>query len=324
MAYQIIASQDTDAVYPETELRPRITAVLDSAADVEALGGTEKWSPGSLAILAEAGFPTLLLSKSNGWVNGNTGGSGGSGLPSGSSPNQYLVTDSEGNAKWEDKIAWSEKEVILEEQTINLNEDAYTVTEVDNIVVGESYVVGYQGNEYICVAREFSMDGNTTTIIGNSYILGDDEADSGEPFVYVAIPQEFAAQLGFSGYFEASGSDPDSIVASIRKETIHPIDKKYLPSVKIIYGNVDQDDRYLYHDEAYTTKVSADELMEMLGGVLFIKAKNPDGTNAVCYTLRYFYEDESGGIVVALRQPLGSEYATIEYYTKEIVFSGPQ
>ena len=49
---------------------PRITAVLDSAADVEALGGTEKWSPGSLAILAEAGFPTLLLSKSNGWVNG--------------------------------------------------------------------------------------------------------------------------------------------------------------------------------------------------------------------------------------------------------------
>lgn len=119
MAYQIIASQDTDAVYPETELRPRITAVLDSAADVEALGGTEKWSPGSLAILAEAGFPTLLLSKSNGWVNGNTGGSGsGSGLPSGSKPNQYIVTDGDGNAKWEDKLAWDETINLLDEEWI--------------------------------------------------------------------------------------------------------------------------------------------------------------------------------------------------------------
>lgn len=93
--------------------------------------------------------------------------------------------------------------------------------------------------------------------------------------------------------------------------------------MKIIYGNVDEDDRYLYHDEAYTAKISADELLEMLGGALFIKAKGPDGSDASCYTPWNFYELSSGGIVVALWQPNGRDYAMIEYCTKEVVSSGP-
>ena len=36
---------------------------------------------------------------------------GGSGLPSGSKPNQYIVTDGDGNAKWEDRMAYQYKTV---------------------------------------------------------------------------------------------------------------------------------------------------------------------------------------------------------------------
>ena len=156
-----------------------------------------------------------------------------SSLPSGSSPNQYLVTDGDGNAKWEDKLAWSDKEVVLEEQTIHLNRDAYTVTEVGDIVVGESYVVGYQGKQYNCVARTISMEGLAVPVLGNSWVLDDEnEVDSGEPFVYLEFPKEVASQLGFSAYFMPSGSErgeyPDSIVAYIHKETIHKLSGKYV------------------------------------------------------------------------------------------------
>ena len=228
MSYEIIDYSSLGAV----GAKPRITAVLDSAADVEALGGTEKWSPGSLAILAEAGFPTLLLSKSNGWVNGNTGGSGGSGgsgLPSGSSPNQYLVTDGEGNAKWEDKPFGEETEVILPVQDIPKLGDAYGVAERCNLVAGETYTVTFEGVEYICVAKTFDMDGVATVILGNTYFLDSEAEDATEePFVYMPVPDEAVETVGACGMVLERDGRLESVQFGIAKNTITKISGKYV------------------------------------------------------------------------------------------------
>lgn len=125
---------------------------------------------------------------------------------------------------------------VLAEQSIPLNGESYKVTEVGDIVVGETYVVCYRGAEYTCVAKEYNMDGTTTAVLGNEGGLSDKNTDSGEPFVYVKAPKDVAAMIGCSGFFLPAGSDdgdfPDSIVASIHEvsETIHPIDPKFLPS----------------------------------------------------------------------------------------------
>lgn len=205
--------------------KPRITAVLDSAADVEALGGTEKWSPGSLAILAEAGFPTLLLSKSNGWVNGNTGGSGGgSSLPSGSSPNQYLVTDSEGNAKWEDKLAWSEEgkvtlvELFTEEygtETPNRNRFPLTLEE------GKNYTVKWDGVEYDCTCFADELN---CLVVGNASLM-EAGANTNEPFLV-------GVQDGDSFVKAQTGGDHELTIFGI-VETVHTINPKYLPTLCI-------------------------------------------------------------------------------------------
>ena len=55
------------------------------------------------------------------------GGGGGGGLPSGGTPYQQLVTDGDGNAKWEDRLAYETDPVlteIVQEETVTFTNES--------------------------------------------------------------------------------------------------------------------------------------------------------------------------------------------------------
>jgi len=60
MAYKIIRTQTNDK-----QTGVEITAVLDSAADLAALG--TGWAPGSMAVVADAGLPVYVMNASRQW-----------------------------------------------------------------------------------------------------------------------------------------------------------------------------------------------------------------------------------------------------------------
>lgn len=71
------------------------------------------------------------------------GGSGGGGLPTGGAAYQQLVTDGEGNAKWEDRLAYSEGFCITwSGNSAEFNEAKVPVYKVTDRVFTSAELVG--------------------------------------------------------------------------------------------------------------------------------------------------------------------------------------
>lgn len=143
-----------------------------------------------------------------------TASSGGSGLPAGAKPNQYIVTDGDGNAKWEDKLWWTEVgDTVLPETTLTFNEEMYCfeVTEDVSLVAGEYYTVTYNGVDYICVACSIYDH-----FEGEIICLDND----GTPFSIFQL----GGMTGVNSFDEA-----ESVTIAIRKCAVKKIDKMLLP-----------------------------------------------------------------------------------------------
>ena len=123
------------------------------------------------------------------------------------------------------------KEVLAEQKAENLEYMdglGYFVPQNIGLVVGEKYIVTYNGVDYECVG----IDGAVANSVGNVF-LGDVATftpgahdSSVEPFAVIAMPEDgvtcivpTAAQVAF-----------ESISIRQEVETIHPIDPKFLPS----------------------------------------------------------------------------------------------
>ena len=65
MAYKILSSE---TVAMESGAKPQITAVLDSADDLEGLKASGDYHPGSIAYVAEEGLPAHMVNASGEWV----------------------------------------------------------------------------------------------------------------------------------------------------------------------------------------------------------------------------------------------------------------
>ena len=140
------------------------------------------------------------------------------GLPSDSKPNQYIVTDGEGNAKWEDKLCWieSSEEVLVPETTMEFTGkwQCKSLPGIDtgNAPIGTDVIITFDGTEYFCKSKDTNGSGNTG--IGN---FNDWENDApGEPF---------AVDLYGSSDADWYCREPGTHTISIRRvtETIHPI-----------------------------------------------------------------------------------------------------
>lgn len=163
---------------------------------------------------------------------GNIGG----GLPTGGEPHQQLVTDGEGNAKWEDRLCYEEGiQAVVLPATELANTDGqfiYTGELTNQPIAGANHVVKLTANShtivYNCIGIEISEDGMTGVFLGNAAAMGGD--DTGELFGALILSPEAAAQAGASAVFmsvgDSLGTDPVTFSVEINSVEV----KKKIPS----------------------------------------------------------------------------------------------
>lgn len=187
--------------------------------------------------------------------NGKLGlapGAGGGGLPSGGTPYQQLVTDGSGNTVWEDRLAYETDPVLTEivpEETVTFaNEDGVMGAvwpPTFNAVVGQTYIVKFDGTEYKCSCIRFGSEGGPL-VLGNLSIPGFGN-DTGEPFVII-----------YSGHwatFSSGSATEHTISISEKQVSISKIDEKYLPTAtNIIPGIAKIQVRNLDTTKSYSTE----------------------------------------------------------------------
>ena len=110
-------------------------------------------------------------------------------VPSGSTPYQQLVTDGDGNTKWEDRLAYETESVLKE----ILPEQSFTgtgqiLTGGSKPIVGQTYTVKFDNTEYECIC--INLD--DVPAIGNAEITGMG-SNTGEPFLLGYVSGAFTA-----------------------------------------------------------------------------------------------------------------------------------
>ena len=151
---------------------------------------------------------------------------------------QQLVTDGNGNTKWEDRLAYETFGYgeIIPEQTYSFSKmvlELYGTTFEDIVLLdGESYSVNFDGQLYDCVWQQNEVLGGNC--FGNLSWAGLE--DTGEPFF---------GMRGENGglVIATSNTSPEHTVSvSGYREIINKISEKYLPiAASGHYGVVDRD-----------------------------------------------------------------------------------
>lgn len=167
-------------------------------------------------------------------VNGTTADENGNvdvtGLPEGASAYQQMVTDGEGNTKWEDRTHYvsTEMRVMLPVTTIALSgygdmpiyAGELGVDVITNAALGDVFIVRVNGVEYQTEARQAVSGGELA--IGNIGLFGAAE-DTGEPFCIMSTGIIIASN-------EAITSADVGISCLVKN--FKTIDPKYLPEEK--------------------------------------------------------------------------------------------
>ena len=124
---------------------------------------------------------------------------------------------------------WSEggdKEILTETEAILQEDGEFYLPNIIEVTAGETYTVKYNGVEYNCNTQEIEENGMTCVVLGNLMIIGG--ADTGEPFVMLILPPEFASEFGVGAYLFPMDGATSATISIGDSETIHKLDNKYL------------------------------------------------------------------------------------------------
>lgn len=165
-------------------------------------------------------------------------------ISDGAEAHQYLTTNADGEATWEDKLCYEEHvvEEVIPETTLTYNEDQngflYTQPINNSVVIGKNYSINYNGTLYNCVAfASPPVDGVIFTCLGNAALSGM-ENDTGEPFIVIFFPSEMVDIVGGSaGITTTDGAEEITIAVNLSNDIVaKKIDSKFLPNPIEIYG----------------------------------------------------------------------------------------
>ena len=113
---------------------------------------------------------------------------------------------------------------LMEEQAVEfaLNGAIYMaqITNAPEIVKGQTYIVKWDGTEYICV----SSLADVGPIIGNLSFVGIGD-DTGEPFAYIYMPNKAVGQFAT---LDTSASHTISVKTS--EEIVTPMAEEFIPA----------------------------------------------------------------------------------------------
>lgn len=127
-----------------------------------------------------------------------------------------------------------------------------TIPSQYDLVVGQTYIVTWDGVEYECVAKEVSN--STVPVLGNENYSWSNYDGTGEPF-YISA----SVQWGFTMYTPVS--DGEHTVAIRTMQTItKPLDAKYLPNMRINITATEDDEGNV----SYNADRTYDEITECI------------------------------------------------------------
>lgn len=166
--------------------------------------------------------------------NGKLGVNGGE-------PYKSLVTDGNGNAKWEDRLAYETEPVPME----ILPEQSFTgtnkgLTGGSKLSIGQTYTVKFDNTEYECIC----VDLGGVPAIGNASIMGYG-SDTGEPFLLVYRGEQLYIYV-------SDKTSTHTVSVSGFASTIKKIDDKFLSKgliVNVVGTESKSGDTYLLFDK---------------------------------------------------------------------------
>ncbi len=172
--------------------------------------------------------------------NGKLGVNGGE-------PYKSLVTDGDGNVKWEDRLAYAESVAeteLMPEQTVAFSADGEGVSTAVapvsfNLSEGGEYKVTFDGQQYDCVCKLYQ----SMPYIGNISVYGGD--DTGEPFLFILFDGSYA-------WLSYDTNASHTIAVSGPAEKVTQINPKYLPRLDVVISGNDND--------GYSSNYTAEEI----------------------------------------------------------------
>lgn len=190
----------------------------------------------------------------------------GGGLPTGEAPYQQLVTDGDGNAKWEDRLAYEKGRKTLLVINFTWIDNQYRIesgdiaTQFHNICDNYSEVmVAIEGQDLLMAtdfaSGEYSLIYNDKQIIRN-YIGGS------HPYL-ISFSLENLSSIGID---ENSLGDQVTVTLYIIEDGVKQIDKKYLP-VTTVKVNVTADE----DNETYSADKTYDEVKALIDSGVDVK-----------------------------------------------------
>ena len=140
---------------------------------------------------------------------------------------QQLVTDGDGNTKWEDRLAYETDPVLTEivpEQNVSfeLSDGIGSALwpPIFNAVEGSTYIIKFDGADYTCTCIRFGGE-NGSLVLGNLSIINPSVNNTKEPFImYYNVNW---------GILSSDSASEHTISICGWNQTIQKIDEKFLP-----------------------------------------------------------------------------------------------
>ena len=240
-------------------------------------------------------------------------------VPSGSTPYQQLVTDGEGNAKWEDRLAYAvtEEQVIFSQENIafieqNGKHGAGSLDMPETINVGEKYRVNFDGETYDCIAHMVPRD--SFIYIGNGFLNGMPD-DTGEPFL-IMHPFDATEIVILTSLTNST----HTVFISRVVETVHKIPEKWLPEKTKVY--ITSNDDYMYFDSERTRRLSAEDFISAVNSVGIDFIELPISSEEVHLQMIGYKINETSGTVIASIAWVSSDGSTITILGRNSVSAG--
>jgi hypothetical protein len=178
-------------------------------------------------------------------------GEGVGGMPEGGAPNQQLVTDADGVAKWEEKLFYDKRnvvsgEVLIPQTTLAAIPDGDVMPGFESLMAmpipinqkhdWDGYLVIWNGKEYPFHKYDWHLSGSgsgainmygNASIVSGTEIIPEQFPDTGEPFLLVMT----GGQASF-----VSAADPiDGTVVELHAGkltgVVKSISPKYIPEI---------------------------------------------------------------------------------------------
>lgn len=163
-------------------------------------------------------------------------GGGGSGLPTGGAPYQYLVTDGDGGVKWEDRLAYEGSRVVIDtgggSRLVKVADEVPSWASVDSPVkvwLSDGNNITKSPEEYIDLGNGSFAAGNFITFITTDNLEFKDYVfpEKGVYFLSVSVSQYITGAA-------SADSDTPEITWDGNIGEIKKIDEKFIPDDRFV------------------------------------------------------------------------------------------